>query len=73
MLPGIGIIKMNIEHAVQDFSTPQQLLRALLKLREAVETEGEKTFAHWRLTIKRPGFLASALNLAWSPSEMTSS
>ncbi len=48
-----------------DLSNPQELLTAMLDLRDAVFRDGQDTFQRWRPHIQRRDFLISALNLAY--------
>jgi pyruvate kinase len=53
---------MSYDHAF--YHEPQQVLAALLKLREAVSNDGSARFEQWRGSIERNDFLVSAQNLA---------
>lgn len=48
----------------ENLSTPEELLLAMQKLRQSVQTEGQRIFAQWQSLIRRPSFGPSAQNLA---------
>ncbi len=48
-----------------ELTEPQTLLNTLQRLRQAVIHEGSAIFSQWQLSIERPAFVNSALNLAY--------
>jgi pyruvate kinase len=59
------LISEPLQLPIPELSNPEDLLNALLKLRETVQDEGRELFEQWRPGIQRRSFLISGLNFAY--------